>query len=601
MSMAQTGTANITDFNPSSIEEWVANLPRASAGTCAQNIYQLLKVTNSQKMRAQERFQMLEAIREPIQYVRKLMEKHYINSDMPLPEKSLRIAQVNKALHLKMSIAYMMIFEEESKRSTLFSDKKRMTRVIHRAMTYMGLAQLISYQYYTPEPDELWIHLYKLYTYASGKKLHNTPIKDEFNQVVKKTSIQDEFSRIALLSQASPFHLYQGEIDTIYYKLEQWLGLLEIYRRETIKNQIIEFIVNLDETLPPSHIALSPGANASNNVLLVSTSKLVEQLSKEMEGANENFSDTIIRTKRGQGYLSKDLLKRLKANWSKVSVRAYKRKEKNCSLVFSIGLSMTHELVLKEAYQQNGQVKIDSNTDSQLIKLIDTQSTYSAKQVKSASDKQPDVWEMVYQGGKLELYSENQISENSPMNEKSTEIHLSDDNWTLVNDSAGGYCVSCDEGCGNNLHVGEIVGLKIDQNTPGAWVVGSIKWIKSFTDTGISVGGDFLGANAIPVATTTRITPEGHYQNLQRALLIPAIKPIKKPSTLIAGANLYRSGYVIDIHLKNTVIQVRLTEKSRTSDFYDEFEFEQVQTSGRETQQDDSIDNVGFDHVWTSF
>ena len=599
MSTAQTNQSLLSNFNPAQIEEWVANLPRASAGTCAQNLYQLLKLTNAQEIRTQERFHMLETIREPIQYVRKLMEKHYIQSDLPLQEKGLRIAQVNKALHLKMSIAYMMIFEAEQQRAAIFTDKKRLTTVIHRAITYMGLAQLISYQYYTPEPDELWSHLYKLYKYAIRKKLYNTPIRDENNQQLKKTSIQNEFVRVVLLAMASPFHLYQGEIEAIYYRLEKWFEHIELFSRATIKDQSVEFLVNLDEPTPPNHVALSPNTNSKDSILLISTNKLIEIIEYDATQVNdENLSDTVIRARRST-YLSKDLLSRLRNSWSKVSIRAFTRKEKNINLSFAIGLSTTHEVILKEAYQEDGQVIANCNNDSQLIKLIDSHSKYSAKQVKSASDAAPDVWEMIYQGGKLEMYSDQKISENSPLNDKSSEILLSDDNWRLVNDSAGGYCVFCHKDCGNNLHVGEIVGLKADKNTD-TWMVGSIKWIKSIAEKGIQVGGNFLGSHVIPVATTTRVTPEGHYQNLQRALLIPAIKPINKPSTLITGANLYRLESIIDIHLKKTIIQVRLIEKCRSSDFYDEFEFEQIQHESV-NNGDSSTDSLSFENIWSSF
>ncbi|MDH5573072.1 MAG: hypothetical protein OEY89_15025, partial [Gammaproteobacteria bacterium] len=308
--------------------------------------------------------------------------------------------------------------------------------------------------------------------------------------------------------------------------------------------------------------------------------------------------------------LSHDFLRRLKISWSVLGKRVYSRKDRNSKLDIIIGLSATHKAMLRQVYDEDGHIDSHNSDDSQLIRMVDAQSKYQAKTIKSETDANPDVWEMVYDtGGRIRMTPDNILSvpSSTPIKSENTKVYCTDDNWMLINESAGGYCMQCDTSCGSNIRVGEIIGITTDDTNKDEWSLGILRWMRTYGDTGVKVGGQFIGKGVIPVAVSIAYDNSGNNNSvsLQRALLVPAIRAIGKSSSIITHTSRYRIGHIVNMHLKLKIVQIKLTRENILSGLYSEFEYEQVNktliTHDEFDSQDVSSKNVDFKDVWSNF
>lgn len=240
--------------------------------------------------------------------------------------------------------------------------------------------------------------------------------------------------------------------------------------------------------------------------------------------------------------------------------------------------------------------------DSQILRVVETQSRYQAREVEHAADEISDIWEMVYTQGKLQLVSsqaEPDLVKGNAESRKDMYCTLKD--WTLVNQSEDGYCIHCDADCGNSVQVGEIIGLQPVRVGPTAqWTIGIIRWMQNEGKHSVRVGGQFLSRTAIPVGISTTIESAGD-QQIQRALLLPSVKAMGRPSRLITTGGTFRVGVIAKIYLETGTIKAKLTSERARVGLYYEFEYEEI------SEHTSVADSVGlrdsdkeFEDVWSS-
>ena len=587
------------DTRPRAVEKWIESLPRASVGRCAQLIYAVLKETNRLEVKHKDRVRMLEALREPVQYVAQAMQKHYIGTTVPLPDKKLKIAYATQEIYLLMAIGYKIAIEDTLSGS-LFLDKKHLTSLIHRAITYLSRLLLTTYQVYEPIPENIWSNLYKLYSHAELLGLQKTVISDNQHQYIDKTTIRGEFIRIVLLSLASPYHLRHGEVANVYVNLERWMGMVNLNRIKNDKLPDGNFIIDLESDNAPCYIALVDMDGLGDNTIVLDTHALTETVYGELQKSEEIFSRTLIRVNMEKANLSHDLLRRLSTSWGAIPDRIHKRKECNANIKIAIGLSATHQAILNFANAHDNFSQQVAADDSQIMRVIETQSRYNAKNVSHATDNQPDVWEMVFDHGKLELINAKAVG--SALADMPNNVYCTMDGWKLLNQSASGFCVQCKTNCGHCLQVGEVVGLSPSGGTsPEHWTVGVVRWMKTENGQGVTAGGQLLGRAAIPVGITMAVDA-GSKERVQRGLLLPAVKQLARPSTLITHPGTFREGAIIHVYLPAGTIEMKLKREYDSVGLYNEFEYQQLSavSTGNQAEAEHTDDNDKFDDVWSS-
>ena len=117
----------------------------------------------------------------------------------------------------------------------------------------------------------------------------------------------------------------------------------------------------------------------------------------------------------------------------------------------------------------------------------------------------------------------------------------------------------------------------------------------------VRVGGQFLSRTAIPVGISTMIDDAGNDQ-IQRALLLPSVKTMGRPSRLITTGASYRSGAMVKIFLETGTIKAKLTKEYARAGLYYDFEYEEISDhSAAADNRDLTSDDKSFDDdVWSS-
>jgi len=588
------------DTRPKNVEIWVEALPRASVGRCAELIFNLLTNANSLDIRFKDRVYLLEALRVPVQYVSQAMQKHFVGARFPLPKKSQNIAHATRKIYALMATGYKIAIEDQLKSTLFLRDNNLLSTNIHRAVSYLSRVLLNTYQVYSPLPDNIWLDLNKLYGYAEKEKLQRNQISDVQHQYIKKTSIAGEYLRILLLSLAAPNRLHHGEVDHVYVNLERWMRLTKLNKVIENDESSYDFVVNCSGDKPPCHFSLNKDED-SECIRVFSTDDLTQELYDELQLSEEIVSKTLVTIKMPTAKLSHDLLRRLIVSWGPIQEREYGRIKSNSTVNVSIGLSAVHQTISAD-YKHNLPVNLLDLGDTSIDELVASQSSFNAKDVIDVKDTGRDIWDTVYEQHAIEYQKPN----SKKNTDKQVTTYEQSQDWLLSNYSEGGFNLKNLEENSNNIQVGEIIGFKLNvsEDSTEQWQVGIIRWMRTIGRKGVEIGGEFLGASAIPVGVSL-LADDADAKNVQRALLIPEIKSVKQENSLITFLSNYRIGASLNIQINKSKLSVKLIRESDDIGLYQQFQYELINAK-RAAEPENIVktvtkdsDNKDLDDVWS--
>ena len=143
------------------------------------------------------------------------------------------------------------------------------------------------------------------------------------------------------------------------------------------------------------------------------------------------------------------------------------------------------------------------------------------------------------------------------------------------------------------------------------WNIGVIRWVKQLPTQGAEAGVEILSARAKPCGARV-LKKTGESTEYMRTLLLPEMKSLHRPATLITPNLTFRSGYRIIIRLGNEEVKAQLTTESLSTQSFSQFEFALLQS--QETMQaavtaspggasrtgSESAGKDDFDSLWTN-
>lgn len=580
------------------VEKWLSELPKANVGETAKLVFQTLVETNRLKYSYKERSRFLEELRPTTQFVTTAMRKHFVGTNFPLPKKSQRVAAATREIYSQLALGYIICIEDLLTSSILFTDKKLLVTLIHRAISCLGRVLLTSYQVYSPYPDKIWSKIHKLYKYAEEHKLLSTEVLDSQRLFVKKSTVNEEVSRILLLSLASPYRLRQGEVNKVHNTLERW----------TIKSQLFHitqgemvhgcFAVNLETDSPPRNIALVNKNCNPDDCRTIDTEMLADTIRDEIQNTQDAGQTTITGIEMSSPELSHDLLRRLLTAWAVIAKRNFPRTEKQERVLVAIGLSASHQIICDSARRRSPQSRNrKQNPGKASTSPFSGKSQFESTDVNSVSIEQPDVWNLVYPSDVSEYkpLDADKISKVANAGNKDDLLYHAE-SWAILNESASGYCIqnkSCHE---TTVQVGEL--LSIRRSGDGhtwKWGVGVIRWMKYSDETGINLGIEMLTPDAAAVGIKTAIDDTD--VDYQRTLMLPELNAINQASTIITNPVPFRIGNQLKLKIVGKEIDIKLSKQLQNTGLFAQFEYELVDSAPHE--EDNWEENSDFNNVWS--
>lgn len=210
-------------------------------------------------------------------------------------------------------------------------------------------------------------------------------------------------------------------------------------------------------------------------------------------------------------------------------------------------------------------------------------------------------WDMVAKGRALtDAYErERQFLEDEALglNREKGDLH-----WEIVNVSAGGYCLRWNSDTTSRAQIGELIALR-EKEPDGShsWRIGVIRWMQFTRENGLEIGIQVLSPRVM-AATAQR----SHRPNEEPfdCLILPEIKPLKQPPTILLPAHAFRQGNGLKIEMLKQEMEVKLGSVKEHTGSFTQFQFtaqEEVEKLKQmEKKKSDATSRDNFDEIWSS-
>jgi hypothetical protein len=356
------------------------------------------------------------------------------------------------------------------------------------------------------------------------------------------------------------------------------------------------FAVMLNRDRPPRSLSLMSAKDCTtDNCRIVNTSSLAEVLRVEIQQTAEIGVASVRGISLTQPELSHDLLRRLLLSWAIKSKRNFSRSQKEELVDISLGLSHVHKFILQG----------DSNSDNRrpAHDFEQNRAHFESTEQHQAPTGDPDIWNMVYPReiqGFTTLREEDWNIPYIPVNQEESPS-VQQDNWAMVNESAGGYCLEYRQEESAHVQVGELVGIRRHQNRKSnEWGIGVVRWMKFSSSRTLRMGVEMITPKVAAIGIRAVSQADSPYQ---RCLMLPEIPAIHQPTTLVTSPAPWRTGQYVSINLMGKERQIQLTSVRQTTGLFTQFQFVVLNHHTQEKAHTErgrwEIDN-DFTKIWSS-
>ena len=602
LSVRERGAARQTQvpLNVRAVSSWLDALPIANIGESARQVYQFLVDINGAPLDVGERLKIMQALAKVVSHITDALRKHYIGQSVSLNEKQRKIAALAQAMQSEMAIGYKTVVEDMLGEGHQRYNAQVLVPALYYAIHYLSLVLLRCYQLYSQQPARLWKELHALYHFAEQNGQHRQTAVSDYNEL----TIEAAYLRIVLTACANPYQLRQREIEQVF-DAAATLSAEALLQPYSPGKDL--FYLDLDSDLGPQSHSLNqhkPGQQCRSVRLDAVLAKVQDDL-RSTSGLMLGVAKNPVQQ------LGATLLRHLVRTYGNMASRSFSRTAASGTIRVAIGLSASHYLLAGEDRQKPAASMQQDGHDLQTLEgslrnatLVDDDRQHS--RILPGSKKPvggpTDPWEKLYRvkEGWDASHKQTEVSATSPRNfTENANVSYEFQIAALINISPGGYCLGLRGNVPAQTQTGEIVGL-MEQDDHGElhWNIGTIRWMKRIPDGALHLGIQLIAPNARPVLTQVR-NSQTSSASYQRGLLLPALKGIGQPATLITAPMPYAVKQKVRIKDGDKVYDVQLTKQAAASASYRQFHFSDA-LSGREPTDsgNKASDGDNFDSVW---
>ena len=139
------------------------------------------------------------------------------------------------------------------------------------------------------------------------------------------------------------------------------------------------------------------------------------------------------------------------------------------------------------------------------------------------------------------------------------------ESWKMENMSAGGFCMLWDSASASSAQVGELVAIMSQpEDEKDDTQLGAIRWMKFTPEHGLELGIQLLSPGATAVWASL-CEDDVHPGNKLQGILLPEIKAISQPASLLLPSLPFRSGCISTLEngeKKESIILTRQLENT---------------------------------------
>lgn len=573
---------------PRKVKKWIKELPLVNMGETTREFYKGLRILNRQPAPAKTRLEIMELLRPTARLLLDHLAKHLVARSFPLPPRTHKIMELHQALLAEMAIGYKIIVQQAATDKERMGDKPLAVSV-HRAMRYLSEQIVSMAQLYMPYAVNSWHEIYQLYKFAEQHRLTDKTIRDRERTQRTKTSVEEAFSHVCLLALARPQSLRQGEVETLWALLGRicWRCSVDDTGAADASGNV--YHLNLSSDDPPSYIVRDDVPISSANRYF-DLSQVIDKLSATAHAVPpEGFNATINRSVLNRD-LSKRLLKHLTTNPKRRFGRAQQPRQERVHL--AVGLDAIYQAISDDEHSSAG--KGAERRKEPYLTLVPNERQVHRRDYLIASPQRvasEKAWDIVAKGNIVNdrtLYGSQE--DNTSLENKAKPASWQ--TWEVVNLSAGGFRLRWPAPEGSRAQVGELVALRQREGREYMWHVGVIRWMQTQQQGSLEVGIQLLGPKMQLATVEDAAGAHSASRSSIQALMLPEIKPIKQPPTLLVPVGFLKPGAEVLATALNSQTRLRLTEIREHTGSFTQFGYttdEPTSTSLEEPQEFESI------------
>ena len=574
--------------NVEGITNWAKNLPMANTGEAARQLYQAIRELNQLHADPLLRFKLLEIMRPYIYSIGTLLAKHFLQTSVSLNERQLKIANLSQSLQSHLATGYkLVVVNSIATISPADKPSKIVTTSIHRAIADTTSTILRAYQLYCHPPERSWSEINQLFLLAEMRNLEHYKISDSQNRYLSTSNIADAFVRAHLLGCAKPNNLRQQDLSQLYDATELWVDRVKITHCD---DESALFIINLhrDRTAQYRQHLRNEQKPLFRSL---NTEMLVQELKSYAANPQGPSSITV------PGKLSDNLLTHAIQAWGIHWQRSFRRMPTEGQLKLCIGLSATHYYIAGKKDFEKMQIELRPKANDNRAE---------AKKVDTGHRSSTDVWDSAFDTGGSVIPENNNIKldaidfinkHKKEEEEASAVAKYPFHAVNLINTSPGGYCLHWAGELPASIQAGEILGVQ--EAGVNHWAIGVIRWIRHLGKPGTQLGIELLAPKA-EAGAAQLLQKTGENGAFMRSLLLPAIKAIAQPATLILPRMPFRTGNKIELLHPNESGRQQLTKRIISTNSFSQFQFRNngLKPAQPALQHDDNLKDDDFDSLW---
>jgi len=468
-----------SQFNtqPQAVDEWLENLPIASIGETARQLYMAMRDVNRQdNVPVKHHFHLLEGITEPLILILPELYRHYAGKPLPLSAKRRKVADLYTQLLRQSILGYQQVIAHSIELSR-FGWKKVVTTSVHRIF-YLSSLLLCNYrQLYMPYQKGMWQQLYWIYQLIEKYNLLSAKITG-LGEAPKKTSIDIEFKKLLLHSLLSPNLFKPAELQNVIQNLDIWVQRVAVATSHRGENtQTYAFTLETD--MPPALIAqdISNSENQLIDVRYLDITGLITNINKLLK--NAKLAKEEIKLCRGR-FASRRSLLILINSWGRPSSRDGERRLIQGNAEVAIGVSAIH-YVISDGRQPNPadvqeEEAIEQQDDFSITIPPVQPNTLGQFGFTTEKDASLDIWDSAY--------FEQQAPTPSWTESMRMKVY-SYLNAKVLNISKGGFCIALPQDGVEHIQMNEVIAVR---GKTGQWQLGEIRWMVCPTTGPIRAG-----------------------------------------------------------------------------------------------------------------
>lgn len=528
-SLPETTAESVTETRPADLKRWLVNLPVLNTAEVSQMLFKALTALNRTTLDDSLRLKLLDLYRRPVRAVCIESQKLYIGLPLPLPEKNKLVVARVRQFQIEMSDGYKRIVQQATRKPKLSSsDKEELAIAIQRSIYYLTQVLAKSFELYAPSPEGTWHEIHQLYRYAEIEGLTETPVADELNETLPKSSVSHVYKQALLLDFCDPYHLPARMLEKIRRYLDRWAPEAKLSLALASLRPDCQFLINLaTDRAGVANIESQPITTEAQYRLLTTVdlartmhhqlSALQIGSSPDPEGLEKDFF-----VNQGQ-----EMLMRLITSWGVNPKRYFTRNAaRGAQLNVATGVDAINFFV-------NGAIEFACSTMEVGPQPLRTQISGTQTLAPSRHSK----WQNVQ--------------------------------WDLLDESAGGFAIHKSNAQLEKVRVGDLIATRAPLQH-SLWSISVVRWVRSTGPGDIELGAQRLAPHGDAIAILPADTVNGEFS---MALLLPEVKALRQAATLITHRGMFAPGRLLILDNGYRTHQIRATKLINVTGSFEQFQF----------------------------